>query len=372
MVEQFRELEELSVKLKKQADLHCLNADYLNVYFENSSFEDYLTQHLAPYFLNSVEDNPPQFNVYCFMLNDIEKFAGLFAQEQKIKHYSLSENKVYQKLAVPISDCENFVYDPQNHSIIQTKNNEMTIFSNSSHYNQACKRVIRDELIYGLTQVNDNPAILLHSACAMSQDGKGILICGDKGAGKTTTLVNLLAAGYDLVSNDLTFAKMIDGEVFVKGTPESINIGFGTAAKFSQLRDIIPPKMVNLSDHELWQTHLKPELDWQALAERFQVNLVSGWVRLGVILFPKIGENLLTKTNQLSQLQLKRELENNYRGIIAGNNVPWSSIIQKRLACVNQTRVNLLRNRLLDTEAISVRYSGGKDVLLSAIQNRIG
>lgn len=371
MIEQFRELEELSVKLKKQADLHCLKADYLNVYFETNSFEDYLTRHLAPYFLNSVGGRAPQFNVYCFMLNDIEKFAGLFAQAQKIKHYSLSENKVYQKLEVSVSDCENFVYDPQNHSIIRTKNNEITIFSNSSHYNQSCNRVIRDELIYGLTQVNDNPAILLHSACAMSQDGKAVLICGDKGAGKTTTLVNLLAAGYDLVSNDLTFAKVIDGEVFVKGTPESINIGFGTAAKFSQLRDIIPPKLANLSDHELWQTHLKPELDWQALAERFQVNLVSGWVRLGVILFPQIGENLLTKTNQLSQLRLKRELENNYRGIIAGNNVSWSSIVQERLACVNQTRVNLLCNRLLDTEAISVRYSGGKDVLLSAIRDRI-
>lgn len=371
MEKALNDLIKISKKYKKQKDLEHLEVEYLSVFYEGKDFGNYLYKHLSPYFVSNGSSMGEKNKVYCFVLESVDDYEKYFVHAKKIKHYSPSENQVFQKAKYIISTDEDFVYDSQNHCIIYTNRDETIIFSNRLHYNQACKRVIRDELIYGLIQSQATPSIMLHSSCAVDNTGKAILICGDKGAGKTTTLVNLLDLGYDLLSNDLTFVKQVDGKIWVKGTPESINIGLGTASKFEQLQDIIPENMRELSDHDLWSTHLKPELNWQSFANKFNVKLISEWTELSTILFPKIGEGLVPECNKIEKIQLKKNLQNSFRGINVGHNIPWSTLIEKRHKEVQSSEISKLLDGLLNKSAYKIRYSGKKDELSSLIYESI-
>lgn len=64
---------------------------------------------------------------------------------------------------------------------------------------------------------------IIHGAC-ISKDGESFIISGNKGAGKTTTLLRLLEQGYDFISNDKVAVKEEDGRVVTCGIPHSMGI----------------------------------------------------------------------------------------------------------------------------------------------------
>ncbi|HEY0601331.1 MAG TPA: hypothetical protein VGD58_00405, partial [Herpetosiphonaceae bacterium] len=70
--------------------------------------------------------------------------------------------------------------------------------------------------------------IPFHGACCIS-GGTGICITGDKFAGKTSTLINLLAAGdAQLVTNDKLMLRAADGVLSACALPHKIGIRVGT------------------------------------------------------------------------------------------------------------------------------------------------
>lgn len=64
---------------------------------------------------------------------------------------------------------------------------------------------------------------ILHGACA-SKNGKGIIIIGKPGCGKTTLLLKLLESGYDYIANDRLAVKVDDKKTIVCGIPFSMGI----------------------------------------------------------------------------------------------------------------------------------------------------
>ncbi|HEY1618677.1 MAG TPA: hypothetical protein VGG25_13735 [Streptosporangiaceae bacterium] len=74
-------------------------------------------------------------------------------------------------------------------------------------------------------------SLTIHASAACGEDG-ALVFCGDKGAGKTSVMLTLVAAsGYGLITNDyaLVSSGSPDGPQ-VSGTPEPIRIGAGTFA----------------------------------------------------------------------------------------------------------------------------------------------
>ncbi len=64
---------------------------------------------------------------------------------------------------------------------------------------------------------------IIHGAC-IAKDNKAIIISGNKRAGKTTTMLNLLKRGYNYVSNDRIAIKRINDTIVAIGIPFSMGI----------------------------------------------------------------------------------------------------------------------------------------------------
>jgi hypothetical protein len=71
--------------------------------------------------------------------------------------------------------------------------------------------------------------VIIH-ACGIDDNGKGMLFAGESGSGKST-LTNLWdqAAGVDVLSDDRTLVRLIDGELRMYGTPWHGEAKFGSA-----------------------------------------------------------------------------------------------------------------------------------------------
>ena len=88
----------------------------------------------------------------------------------------------------------------------------------------------------------------LHAGC-LADDGRGVLVAGPTGSGKSTLTLALVRAGLGFVSDDLVFLTA-DGEVL--GFPDAAGITDATARRFdlerAPVRPGFPKRLVRLED----------------------------------------------------------------------------------------------------------------------------
>lgn len=84
---------------------------------------------------------------------------------------------------------------------------------------------------------------LLHAAAVVGPGGRAWLLVGDAFAGKTTTTVNLIQAGWDWVSDDsVVLRRAEDGSVVVEGWPRVFHLDRGYhAGESTGTRDAVDP-----------------------------------------------------------------------------------------------------------------------------------
>lgn len=81
----------------------------------------------------------------------------------------------------------------------------------------------------------------LHAFAALAPNGRAALICGAMGAGKTTTGLALLNAGWQLLSNDSPLLRLADDRVEVLAYPGQLSAFDDSLARFDRLAGLIPP-----------------------------------------------------------------------------------------------------------------------------------
>lgn len=92
-----------------------------------------------------------------------------------------------------------------------------------------------------------------HAGAVALEDGSGVVICGPRGAGKTTLICGLLEhQGARFVTNVRSYVRVDDGIVDVVAWPWSVRIGFGTCSASPALRHWLE------SEREL----AHPQKDW--------------------------------------------------------------------------------------------------------------
>jgi hypothetical protein len=74
----------------------------------------------------------------------------------------------------------------------------------------------------------------LHAA-ALALDGKGVLVPGASGSGKSTTSVTLLRAGFDFLSDDTVFLTRPADDLWVEGFPDEVDVTDNTVARIPEL-----------------------------------------------------------------------------------------------------------------------------------------
>ena len=62
--------------------------------------------------------------------------------------------------------------------------------------------------------------MLLHASC-IAIDGQGVLLAGEPGSGKSDVALRLIDEGAELVADDMTKLRVIDGQLFA-GAPATI------------------------------------------------------------------------------------------------------------------------------------------------------
>ena len=74
----------------------------------------------------------------------------------------------------------------------------------------------------------------LHAA-GLALDGKGVLIPGASGSGKSTTSVTLVRAGFDFLSDDTVFLTSSSDGIWVAGFPDEVDVTEHTVARIPEL-----------------------------------------------------------------------------------------------------------------------------------------
>ena len=74
----------------------------------------------------------------------------------------------------------------------------------------------------------------LHAA-GLALDGRGVLIPGASGAGKSTTSVTLVRAGFDFLSDDTVFLTSTPDGIWVDGFPDEVDVTEHTVARIPEL-----------------------------------------------------------------------------------------------------------------------------------------
>lgn len=111
----------------------------------------------------------------------------------------------------------------------------------------------------------------IYHAAGVVLNGKGILIVGESGRGKTTTFLELIQAGSKPVSNDRVFIKDKDGPLQMHEWPSFVNTSVGTIQKMPQMRHLLPENLTFDSLEELWHSKIKLPIEPPDFCEMFQV-----------------------------------------------------------------------------------------------------
>jgi hypothetical protein len=112
-------------------------------------------------------------------------------------------------------------------------------------------------------------ALIVHGS-VLEKDGRGIVIAGEKHAGKTTTLLNLCTRkNYDIVANDRLLLKRnpADQRLRAIGIPTVINLRWNTVKPFPELQHLIDIPLFGVQDlAKALDVSVKSEVDVTAVA----------------------------------------------------------------------------------------------------------
>jgi len=171
----------------------------------------------------------------------------------------------------------------------------------------------------------------VHGFAAQAPTGQATLISGEMGAGKTTTGLALLSAGWKLLSNDSPLLTMKGDKVHVLAYPGRLSAFDDSLARFDHLRQFIP---------------IEPEPEATSRQKRvFRVeeafhNPWASSARAGGIFFPKVvpglqQSKLIEIEPKAALLQLIPQAIEGWDKETIGKNLQLLSFLVEQVPCYN-------------------------------------
>jgi len=162
---------------------------------------------------------------------------------------------------------------------------------------------VRTHLNQGINLVNNCYAkvvlrrghSLLHAA-AVSRDGRTAVLAGLPGAGKSTSALHLVEAGFHCLSNDRVLAKPLADVVEVLGYPKQPRVNPGTLIGHPRLSALLDPAdraaLAALPVRELWELERKSDVDLDAIYGSGTVDLRGRMETLVLLRWRRDGRGL--------------------------------------------------------------------------------
>lgn len=113
-----------------------------------------------------------------------------------------------------------------------------------------------------LKNEENHGVVVLHATSAY-KDGNASLIIGPKGAGKSTTLLELVnKLNYKFMSGDKTFLWVEEGKLLAAGWPDYPHLGLGTLSKYPNFVEKFGlSEQIEAAKDNLWSTEHKMAVD---------------------------------------------------------------------------------------------------------------
>ena len=162
---------------------------------------------------------------------------------------------------------------------------------------------IRANLNQGINLVNNCYAkivlrrghSLLH-ASAVSREGRTAVLAGPPGAGKSTSALHLVEAGFHCLSNDRVLARPMADIVEVLGYPKQPRVNPGTLLGHPRLSSLLEPAdraaLAALPPAELWELERKSDVDLDRIYGAGTVDLRGRMEALVLLRWRRAGYGL--------------------------------------------------------------------------------
>ena len=171
------------------------------------------------------------------------------------------------------------------------------------------RKIIREITKHELKRLG---TIAIHSS-AIEYNNNAIIFCGDKGDGKTTTLLNLLnTKRFKFISNDLS---VLTTDNIILPVASGVNVGLGTLYGIENYHKLIPNKYQKLLVDEKYREENKFNkfyFDLEDFVDLFDVEVSKG-APLKSIIFVKFnlnnsGWSIKRMSNCESEYNLRRNM----------------------------------------------------------------
>ncbi|MFI6287636.1 hypothetical protein ACIBCM_23305 [Streptomyces sp. NPDC051018] len=160
-------------------------------------------------------------------------------------------------------------------------------------------------------QLLENGAVYAHTA-AFSRGGRGVVIAGHRGRGKTTTLLSCLhRLGADYVTNDRLLLRTEDkGRLAGYVWPARLRAGIGTLSALPHLADLVPAEQRAVPAEQRWASRPKVPIEpWDFARLLSGDGRVLGSVRPAMLVFPQLDLDRTTvRVEQVGRAEARAEL----------------------------------------------------------------
>lgn len=225
-------------------------------------------------------------------------------------------------------------------------------------------RIIEDATVVALEA---RGAVVLHASAVAAGD-KAILLVGNKGAGKTTSLCRLLKLfNISKLANDNVVLWQQGSSVVVRGWPSFFKLAAATVATHEELAAVFPPELRDqlANGEELWKVYEKVALFPEEGAELFDRKIEPQGI-LSTIILPRFGKDLVPRMTAISRAELCTEIGLYVQGGQNPNHSDWMGLGSVEKDTLLATLIDML-NAPTALTALRIEWAPSLDDLLTDV-----
>lgn len=227
-----------------------------------------------------------------------------------------------------------------------------------------CLRVMEDLMTH---ELEHEGWVFVH-ASAVVAGNRAVLLCGEKGAGKTSGLCKLLR-GFAVaqMANDNCLLRVRDGVAEARGWPGFFKVDVATIALHSELGSAFPSSARGLLDDmtALWNVYEKVPLYPREGAGRFGADVVAV-APVGCMIFPRFDDTQPPSLTRLSLAELADSFLACVQGSLHPNHPDWMGL-GSLPAGRRAANIAAVETGLHHAELFALRWAPSFEDLLSCI-----